>query len=293
MLMSRASVIRLPILMLIGGQDPVIDPKANREFYDRLGLQDKTLLLYPKMLHEPLNELGREQVYDDVSRWLEPRIRARGESVASTHGWLLTAGTRMWGRSSVLACWLRAARSLSIKAWNSSRSFPSWPLNCPAASRMPCSRRPVALENRAIQPAQVRVKLSSPLHRQDVVGHLGSGIVQPGFQGVELADHAQGGLGERPGLHDVLQQGVASLELAPDRSQAFDRGREPVEIVADREGEPNLLPQFRRRGHDPAGRAGPRSAHSRTGRPRSASPCTCRERPGGRFRGCRCRSSRP
>ena len=74
MLMSRAGAIKIPILMLIGGQDPVIDPKANREFYDRLGSEDKTLLLYPKMLHEPLNELGREQVYDDVSRWLEPRI---------------------------------------------------------------------------------------------------------------------------------------------------------------------------------------------------------------------------
>src|SRR4051794_19051971 len=74
MLMSSAGAIRLPILMLIGGQDPVIDPKANREFYDRLGSEDKTLLLYPKMLHEPFNELGREQVLDDVSRWLEPRI---------------------------------------------------------------------------------------------------------------------------------------------------------------------------------------------------------------------------
>ena len=61
--------------MLVGGQDPVLDPTAAREFHDRLGSEDKTLLLYPKMLHEPLNEVGREQVLDDVVRWIEPRLR--------------------------------------------------------------------------------------------------------------------------------------------------------------------------------------------------------------------------
>jgi alpha-beta hydrolase superfamily lysophospholipase len=75
MLMARAGEIHTPIVMLIGGQDPVVDPAAARELYDRLGSEDKTLLLYPKMLHEPLNELGREQVLDDLGRWIEPRLR--------------------------------------------------------------------------------------------------------------------------------------------------------------------------------------------------------------------------
>ncbi len=76
MLIDRAHEIRSPIVMVIGGQDPIVDPSAAREFYDRLGSDDKTLLLYPKMLHEPLNELGREQVLADLIRWLEPRLRA-------------------------------------------------------------------------------------------------------------------------------------------------------------------------------------------------------------------------
>ena len=75
MLIDRAAEIRLPILSLIGGQDPVISPESNREFFDRLGSDDKTLLLYPRMLHEPFNELGRQQVFDDLARWLEPRLR--------------------------------------------------------------------------------------------------------------------------------------------------------------------------------------------------------------------------
>jgi len=74
MLLARAGEIKAPVLMLIGGQDSVICPVSNREFYDRLGSGDKTFLLYPKMLHEPLNELGRQQVFDDLARWLEPRI---------------------------------------------------------------------------------------------------------------------------------------------------------------------------------------------------------------------------
>ena len=77
MLLARAGEIRLPILMLLGGQDSVIDPSTSREFFERLGSEDKTLLFYPKMLHEPFNELGREQVYEDVGRWLEPRLPAR------------------------------------------------------------------------------------------------------------------------------------------------------------------------------------------------------------------------
>jgi len=77
LLMARASEIRIPILMLIGGQDSLIDPAASREFFERLGSEDKTLLFYPKMLHEPLNELGREQVFDDLVRWFEPRLPAQ------------------------------------------------------------------------------------------------------------------------------------------------------------------------------------------------------------------------
>jgi alpha-beta hydrolase superfamily lysophospholipase len=74
MLLQRAGEIRTPVLLLVGGQDPIICPKTTREFYDRLASEDKTLLLYPRMLHEPLNERGREQVFHDLAGWLEPRI---------------------------------------------------------------------------------------------------------------------------------------------------------------------------------------------------------------------------
>jgi alpha-beta hydrolase superfamily lysophospholipase len=74
MLLERASELKLPVLMLLGAQDTVTDPAAARGFFDRIGSEDKTLSIYPKMMHEPLNEIGRGQVIEDVLRWLELRI---------------------------------------------------------------------------------------------------------------------------------------------------------------------------------------------------------------------------
>ena len=74
MVVARAGEIHTPILLLLGGKDPIIDPDASRAFFERLGSANKTPRIYPKMLHEPLNELGREKVVDDIARWLEQRL---------------------------------------------------------------------------------------------------------------------------------------------------------------------------------------------------------------------------
>ena len=72
-LLHKAREIQTPMLLLVGGQDPVLSTASTHEFFDRVGSGDKTLSLYPEMLHEPFNELGRERVFDDRARWLEPR----------------------------------------------------------------------------------------------------------------------------------------------------------------------------------------------------------------------------
>lgn len=71
---ERAAEIRTPTLMLLGERDPVVDAQVNRAFFDRLGAEDKTLLVYPEMLHEPLSEIGREDVLDEIARWLAARL---------------------------------------------------------------------------------------------------------------------------------------------------------------------------------------------------------------------------
>jgi alpha-beta hydrolase superfamily lysophospholipase len=84
MALDRSAEIRLPALLILGGSDPVIDPKAGRLFFEGLGSEDKTLKLYPGMRHEPLNEIGREAVLSDIATWLDPRLRPRND--AEAHG---------------------------------------------------------------------------------------------------------------------------------------------------------------------------------------------------------------
>jgi lysophospholipase len=73
-LIEEAPEITVPTLVVLGGQDPVIDGQATRALFDRLGSPDKTLAVYPEMLHEPLNDLGREEVIERIASWIERRL---------------------------------------------------------------------------------------------------------------------------------------------------------------------------------------------------------------------------
>ena len=55
---STADLIRLPTLMILGEADPLIDPSRSRTVFGQLGSPDKTLRIYPGMLHEPLCDSG-------------------------------------------------------------------------------------------------------------------------------------------------------------------------------------------------------------------------------------------
>ena len=67
----------LPIYFFSGEEDPVGDMGAGvhktiTAFQDA-GMKDVSYKLYPGMRHEALNEIGKEQVYQDVLQWLECR----------------------------------------------------------------------------------------------------------------------------------------------------------------------------------------------------------------------------
>ena len=71
---ARAPELRLPVLLVHGAADPIVDPEASRELFDRLGSQDKTLRLWPELRHEILNEPEKEQVLGLMIEWVEKRI---------------------------------------------------------------------------------------------------------------------------------------------------------------------------------------------------------------------------
>lgn len=68
--LARAEEVRLPLLMLLGGADPIADPAVAQRFFARLGSADKHLVVYAGWLHEVFNERRRRRVRSDLLRWL-------------------------------------------------------------------------------------------------------------------------------------------------------------------------------------------------------------------------------
>lgn len=73
-LLDRAPEYTLPVLILHGESDPIADPAASREFYERAGSADKTIKFYPGLYHEIHNEFERAQVLADVVAWMDARL---------------------------------------------------------------------------------------------------------------------------------------------------------------------------------------------------------------------------
>lgn len=70
---EQAGAVRLPVLFLLGGADPIADPGRSEACFARLGSADKRLRVYPGLLHEVLNEPQRDRVVADLLTWLGER----------------------------------------------------------------------------------------------------------------------------------------------------------------------------------------------------------------------------
>ena len=68
----------LPVLFIAGGDDPVGSYGKGvlkaADAFRKIGMQDVSCKIYPLGRHEILNEINREEVYHDVSSWLEQKI---------------------------------------------------------------------------------------------------------------------------------------------------------------------------------------------------------------------------
>ena len=71
---AEASRITLPIMILQGGADRLVDPAGARILYDTVGSSDKTLKVYNGLYHEVYNEPEHNQVLGDVETWLEGHL---------------------------------------------------------------------------------------------------------------------------------------------------------------------------------------------------------------------------
>ena len=65
---------RITLFVLCGAEDGVAAPVAAREYFERAGSVDKKFKEYPGMRHEPLNEVGRAEVFRDISGWISAHL---------------------------------------------------------------------------------------------------------------------------------------------------------------------------------------------------------------------------
>jgi acylglycerol lipase len=74
---AEAANIRLPILILQGSADRLVDPKGAQMLYNAVSSADKTIKIYDGLYHEVYNEPEHDQVLSDVEAWLEAHLGRR------------------------------------------------------------------------------------------------------------------------------------------------------------------------------------------------------------------------
>ncbi len=66
--------LHVPLLVMQGTSDGLVDPGCGPHVYDRAGSGDKTLKMYDGLWHEIFNEPERDQVIGDLTGWLESHL---------------------------------------------------------------------------------------------------------------------------------------------------------------------------------------------------------------------------
>jgi len=72
----EVGTIHLPLLVVQGTADRLVDPGGATMLYEQSASADKTLKTYDGFYHEVMNEPGRDQVFADIEAWLEARVSA-------------------------------------------------------------------------------------------------------------------------------------------------------------------------------------------------------------------------
>ena len=68
--------LTLPVFILHGTLDKATKPSGSKEFYEAAGSKDKTLKLYEGYFHDPLSDIGKETVMNDIRAWLAAHLPA-------------------------------------------------------------------------------------------------------------------------------------------------------------------------------------------------------------------------
>ncbi|MFC1876122.1 alpha/beta hydrolase [Thermodesulfobacteriota bacterium] len=73
---DNAARIKLPLTIVQGSDDILIDPGGAQLLYDSVSSEDKSITIYEGFYHEVFNEPEHEQVLNDVQKWIEAHLGA-------------------------------------------------------------------------------------------------------------------------------------------------------------------------------------------------------------------------
>ena len=74
---EQAPKIRLPIMIVQGSDDKLVDPSGAQLLYDLVSSKDKTIKIYNGFYNEVFNEPEHEIVLNDVKIWIETHLRLK------------------------------------------------------------------------------------------------------------------------------------------------------------------------------------------------------------------------
>jgi alpha-beta hydrolase superfamily lysophospholipase len=67
---QSAGSLSIPVLLLVAGQDKLVDAQGSRDFHARLQPAQARLIEYPSLYHELFNETDADRVFGDLDDWL-------------------------------------------------------------------------------------------------------------------------------------------------------------------------------------------------------------------------------
>lgn len=73
--LDRAPILTLPILVVQGEADKLVNPSGTYAAFAAFGSQDKTLKRYPGAYHEVLNEPEQAEILPLIGEWLDARLK--------------------------------------------------------------------------------------------------------------------------------------------------------------------------------------------------------------------------
>lgn len=71
---NEAQRISIPLFIIQGSEDKLVDPDGSQLLYEKTNAADKTIRFYEGFFHEVHNEPERDVMFKELERWLEARL---------------------------------------------------------------------------------------------------------------------------------------------------------------------------------------------------------------------------